>query len=90
MSLASFRRALGGEGGTVLFSAGVYNLDNPFEPVENGDVDACVYGRWFISNPDLPYRIKEGLPLTKYDRSTFYTQDEEGYTTYQPYERAKA
>ena len=46
MSLASFRRELAGEGGTVLLSAGVYNLDNAFNPVENGDVDATVYGRY--------------------------------------------
>jgi NADPH2 dehydrogenase len=42
--------------------------------------------RWFISNPDLPLRIKQGIPLNKYDRSTFYTQGPEGYITY---ERAK-
>jgi 2,4-dienoyl-CoA reductase-like NADH-dependent reductase (Old Yellow Enzyme family) len=94
MSLSSFRRALGGEGGTVLFSAGVYNLDNPFEPVEKGDCDATVYGRYvsvcklltcryFISNPDLPRRIKEGIPLTKYDRSTFYSHGREGYVDYE-------
>jgi 2,4-dienoyl-CoA reductase-like NADH-dependent reductase (Old Yellow Enzyme family) len=46
MSLKSFRRELGGEGGTVLFSAGGYNFDNPFEIVENGEVDAVVYGRY--------------------------------------------
>jgi hypothetical protein len=45
MSLANFRRELGGVGGTVLFSAGEYNLDNPFEIVEKGEADAVVYGR---------------------------------------------
>jgi len=44
-SLSSFRRELGGEGGTVLVSVGGYNLDNPFEIVENGDADAIAYGR---------------------------------------------
>jgi 2,4-dienoyl-CoA reductase-like NADH-dependent reductase (Old Yellow Enzyme family) len=43
--------------------------------------------RWFISNPDLPRRLKDGIPLTKYDRPTFYTHGPEGYTTY---EKAKA
>jgi len=39
-----------------------------------------VFGRHFIPNPDLPFRIKEGLPLTKYDRNTFYNAKEErGY-----------
>ena|SRR5579862_208761 len=98
MSLKAFRRELGGEGGTVMFSAGGYNSENPFETVEKGETDAIVYGRcaqryfmltdrWFISNPDLPLRIKEGIPLNKYDRSTFYTHGPEGYITYP---RAKA
>lgn len=30
------------------------------------------FGRHYISTPDLPYRVKEGLDLTPYDRSTFY------------------
>lgn len=44
-SLAAFRKALGGVGGTVLFSAGAYNADNPFDIIENGGADAVVYGR---------------------------------------------
>ena len=46
MSLASFRRELGGQDGMVMFSAGAYNFDNPFQIVENGDADAVVYGRF--------------------------------------------
>lgn len=30
------------------------------------------FGRPFISNPDLPFRIEKGLPLTKYNRDLFY------------------
>jgi 2,4-dienoyl-CoA reductase-like NADH-dependent reductase (Old Yellow Enzyme family) len=44
-----------------------------------GKVDLVAFGRHFTSNPDLPRRIFEGLPLTKYDRSTFYTPGMEGY-----------
>ena len=33
--------------------------------------------------PDLPLRLKEGLPLTRYNRGTFYTQEAAtGYTDY--------
>ena len=38
-----------------------------FEPntaeaiVEKGDVDLVAFGRYFISNPDLPKRIKLGI-----------------------------
>jgi len=59
-----------------------------FEPataeaiVEAGNADAVAFGRHFISNPDLPLRIRENLPLTPYDRSTFYTFDAKGYIDY--------
>lgn len=42
-----------------------------------------VFGRYFISNPDLVYRIKEGLELRKYDSTLFYNRGEKhGYTDY--------
>jgi len=40
------------------------------------------FGRHYISNPDLPFRIKYGVPLNKYQRSTFYTPGAAGYTDY--------
>ncbi|KAK1234324.1 hypothetical protein PQX77_002463 [Marasmius sp. AFHP31] len=47
--------------------------------------DLVAYGRWFISNPDLPYRLKHNIPLTPYERSTFYlfgSIEPTGYTDY--------
>ena len=33
--------------------------------------------------PDLPLRLKEGLPLTRYNRDSFYTREAAaGYTDY--------
>ncbi|RKF63006.1 Chanoclavine-I aldehyde reductase easA [Erysiphe neolycopersici] len=44
---------------------------------------AVVFGRYFISNPDLVFRIRHGIELAPYDRSTFYLPlQEKGYTTY--------
>lgn len=43
-----------------------------------------VFGRYFISNPDLPFRIKQGIELTPYNRSKFYiNKSPEGYITYE-------
>ena len=43
---------------------------------EHPDNDVLVvFGRLFISNPDLPFRLKEGLPLTEYNLDTFYTPE---------------
>ena len=42
-----------------------------------------VFGRHFISNPDLPFRVQKGIPFTEYDRTTFYKRGSpEGYTDY--------
>lgn len=41
------------------------------------------FGRYFVANPDLVYRVKEGVPLAKYDRAVFYTPKvAKGYTDY--------
>ena len=49
-----------------------------------GVADAVAFGRHFVSNPDLPLRIREGLALTPYNRDTFYTFDSLGYNDYLP------
>ncbi|KFA55441.1 hypothetical protein S40293_08903 [Stachybotrys chartarum IBT 40293] len=44
---------------------------------------AVVFGRHFLANPDLPFRLLKGLPLNKYDRDSFYTPlTPKGYTDY--------
>ncbi|KAK9390189.1 hypothetical protein V1515DRAFT_589479 [Lipomyces mesembrius] len=38
------------------------------------------FGRYFISNPDLVAKVKEGIPFTMYNRDTFYLpKSKEGY-----------
>jgi len=52
------------------------------EEYKDKDV-AIVFGRYFISNPDLPFKIQKGIELTPYDRETFYkTGSRDGYTDY--------
>lgn len=42
---------------------------------------AVMFGRFFVSNPDLVFRFREGIPLTKYNRTYFYTPKlAKGYT----------
>jgi NADPH2 dehydrogenase len=44
---------------------------------------AIAFGRHFISNPDLPFRVMRGLALAPYQRDTFYTvMSARGYTDY--------
>ena len=71
-----------------ILAAGGFEPETAEEVVEQGDADGVVFGRHFVSNPDLPKRIELGLPLTPYDRNTFYTFDAKGYTDYLPYREA--
>jgi len=69
-----------------IVAAGGFESDTAEEILEKGDADLVAFGRHFISNPDLPKRIERRLPLTPYDRDTFYTFDAHGYTDYPFYE----
>jgi N-ethylmaleimide reductase len=72
-----------------LISAGGFEPDTAEAVVASETLDAVAFGRYFVSNPDLPCRIKNHLPLAKYDRDTFYTFDALGYTDYPAYENAR-
>ena len=66
--------------------AGGFNAESARAAVEGTYKDydvGIVFGRYFVSNPDLVYRVKKGIPFAKYDRSTFYTPVQaEGYIDY--------
>lgn len=65
-----------------MIAAGGFEPDTAEAILEKGDADLVAFGRHFLANPDLPKRIKLGLPLNDYDRKTFYTFDFHGYTDY--------
>jgi N-ethylmaleimide reductase len=74
----------------TLIAAGGFTPASAEAAVTFGDADLVAFGRHFISNPDLPERLRQGLPLTRYDRSTFYGGDARGYTDYPVAEAAAA
>ncbi|OGM40910.1 NADH:flavin oxidoreductase/NADH oxidase family protein [Aspergillus bombycis] len=71
---------------TPVLLAGGYTPDNVRQAVEEeyqGYNVAVVFGRHFLANPDLPFRLQHGIPLQKYDRDTFYTPMQcHGYADY--------
>ena len=71
-------------GGPVI-AAGGFNGAEAEAIVARGGVDLVAFGRHFIANPDLPRRLKEGLPLNRYDRDTFYYGGADGYLDYPVY-----
>lgn len=50
--------------------------------LDAGPADAIAFGRTFLANPDLPRRIRDGIPLDEDVMATWYTQGPEGYIDY--------
>ncbi|SCW01008.1 LAFE_0D03048g1_1 [Lachancea fermentati] len=73
-----------------IIRAGNYALDPKAAEtdVDKDDRTLIGYGRLFISNPDLVKRLKDGLPLNKYNRDLFYAFTDKGYVDYPTYEDA--
>src|ERR1700736_2536033 len=69
-----------------IIAAGGFEPDTAEAAVGEGAADLVAFGRHFVANPDLPKRIRLGLPLNAYDQDTFYTFDARGYTDYPFYE----
>jgi N-ethylmaleimide reductase len=59
-----------------------YTPEEAEAAVAAGTVDAVAFGTAFLANPDLPTRIRAGVPLNEPDSATFYTPGEQGYTDY--------
>lgn len=53
----------------------------------DGLCDMVTFGRMYISNPDLVYRLKNGYKLTNPDWNSVYSDGELGYTTYLKYDQ---
>jgi N-ethylmaleimide reductase len=59
-----------------------YDLDLAHDAVADGRADLVAFGRPFISNPDLPRRLRERAPLNAWDSKTFYGGGDKGYVDY--------
>lgn len=62
--------------------AGKYEGDSAEAIIAEGQADLVAFGEKFISNPDLPRRLQQGLPLAPADKGTFYTTEAKGYSDY--------
>jgi len=68
-----------------LIANGNYSPEEAESELSAGRADAIVFGRPFISNPDLPERIQNHWPLAPPDSTTFYSSGARGYTDYPSY-----
>lgn len=68
-------------GGTIVVNGGL-DKAKAEAAFTSGLADLGAFGTSFLANPDLPNRLKNGLPLNPLRPDTFYTGDFVGYTDY--------
>ena len=82
MTLADFRSRYHG---VIIGNCG-YTPEAAEARIAEGNADVIAFGRPFITNPDLPERIRNGWPLASAeDMTLWYTPGAEGYTDYAPF-----
>lgn len=74
--------------GTLIYS-GKYDKIKAEEALQQGWADLIGFGRPFIANPDLPYRLQYNLSLNEPDMDTFFGGGARGYTDYTFYSELK-
>lgn len=67
--------------GLVILTGGM-TRERADEVLNSGLVDLVGFGRPFISNPDLPHRLAESLPLADIRQDLVYSDGPEGYVDY--------
>ena len=67
--------------GTLIY-AGKYTAEKAEAALAAGWADLIGFGRPFVANPDLPYRLQHGLALNTPDASTLFGGGAKGFTDY--------
>jgi len=78
----SLRAYLKQEFGGVYIANEKLTRESAEQLIASGEADAVAFGVWFIANPDLPKRLKQGAPLNAPKPELFYGAGPEGYTDY--------
>jgi N-ethylmaleimide reductase len=68
--------------GVAYIANNKYDRAMAVDAVATGRADAVAFGVPFISNPDLPERLRRDAPLNVANTKTFYSPGAEGYTDY--------
>jgi N-ethylmaleimide reductase len=80
----ALKRAFGGP----VVVAGGYDRDKAEAVLAAGTADLVAFGVPYLANPDLPERLRLGLPLNDPDPKTFYGGGARGYVDYPTYDAA--
>jgi N-ethylmaleimide reductase len=69
----------------ILIANNMISFEEGNRLINEGKADMCSFGRFFIANPDLVERFKNGWELAKPDQTKNYTPGPEGYIDYPKY-----
>jgi len=72
------KKAFGG----VFIANEQFSIESAQAALNDGTADAIAWGKDFISNPDLPERLRTGAPLNPLRADVIYGPSAEGYTDY--------
>ena len=78
----AFRREIRARFSRPIIVAGNYTRERADWVIGKGYADLVAFGRPFVANPDLPRRLKEGLPLAAANLATLFGGNAHGYTDY--------
>ncbi|SHL45484.1 N-ethylmaleimide reductase [Chitinophaga jiangningensis] len=73
----------------LIILAGGFTQQTAEAMLQDGLANLIAFGRPFISNPDLPERFRNGLPLAPADEATFYHGGDKGLIDYPSYSRSR-
>ncbi|MBV7530138.1 alkene reductase [Chitinophaga sp. sic0106] len=73
----------------LIILAGGYTQETAETILQEGLANMIAFGRPFISNPDLPHRFRNGLPLAPANVDTFYHGGDNGLIDYPTYSRQR-
>ncbi len=80
--IPAIARSFKDAGGGAYVANGDYTVELANQQIESDWCDAVAFGKMWISNPDFTERIRRGGPYNQWNRDTFYTGTEVGYTDY--------
>ena len=78
----SFKMAIREAYSGLLIYAGKYDTERAEQALTEGWADMIGFGRPFVANPDLPYRLANNVPLNDHNPDTLFGGGEKGYTDY--------
>ena len=87
-SIDAFKLARENFGESLILNDG-FDAQSAEAALQAGEGLAVSFARHFIANPDLVQRMRQGLPLSRFDRNTLYTPGARGYNDYAPAQGAQ-